>query len=215
MQRNARRYCIAALVLCVFLIQGCGGNSNVTTGNLNNVTVSTAPRDLTLASSIDDNHRHSLTVPEKDLSSPPIQGVSYQSTWELNHQHYVLLSLDDLTTINNGGTVTVTSSLTINPQDGVEHSHNWSISRGTTYTSSIVEGHIHTIVLPNADLEAPPAAGVTYTSSSDLSHIHTVTITYQQLITVRDGGQVIITSSTSTDPSTGYAHSHEWTLVRI
>jgi hypothetical protein len=215
MYRRTRYYCLTVMLLMALLVSGCGGNSNVSNANLNNITLETAVHDLSVTSSTDDNHNHMLIIAQNDLQNPPINGVSYQSTWTLNHNHYVQLSRADFDTINNGATVTVTSSTSVNPQTGQAHSHHWSISKGTTYTSAIVEGHQHTIVLLNADVETPPAAGVICTSSTSLDHIHQVTLTFQQLETIKNGGQVIALSSTSTNPTTGYSHSHDWTIVRF
>ena len=76
-----------------------------------------------------------------------------------------------------------------------------------TSTSTVVNGHSHTINVPSSDQTHP--ANTTYTSSTDSGHNHTVTLTASQLLTIAGGGSVTVTSSVST--VTG-SHTHEFTF---
>ena len=66
---------------------------------------------------------------------------------------------------------------------------------GVFSTSSVTDGHTHTLCVPTTDLTNPPAAGNTYTTSINAGHSHTVMLTQQQLQTINSGGQVMVTSS--------------------
>ncbi len=74
-------------------------------------------------SSANDYHTHSVEILFADITSPPSGGITYTSSSTLNHTHTINLSMQQLTGINSGSTVTVTSSA-----DG-SHSHNWVITK--------------------------------------------------------------------------------------
>jgi hypothetical protein len=66
---------------------------------------------------------------------------------------------------------------------------------GVLTTSTVTEGHTHTLCVPTGDLTNPPSAGQTYTTSMNAAHTHTVTLTQQQLQMINTGGTVTVTSS--------------------
>jgi hypothetical protein len=74
-------------------------------------------------------------------------------------------------------------------------------------TSTVVNGHSHTINIPSSD--QLKAADVTYTTSTSAGHQHTVTITASQFSTIGAGGTVTVT--TSVNAATGN-HTHDFTL---
>jgi hypothetical protein len=76
-----------------------------------------------------------------------------------------------------------------------------------TSTSTVVNGHTHTVNVPSSDQLHP--ADTTYTSSASLSHTHMVTLTTAQLTTLASGGSVTVTSIAST--VTGN-HQHDFTF---
>ncbi len=76
-----------------------------------------------------------------------------------------------------------------------------------TVTSTVVNGHSHTVTIPASD--QLHAADTLYTSSTSLNHQHTVTLTASQLSTIAGGGSVTVTSSVSTMTGT---HSHDFTF---
>jgi len=78
---------------------------------------------------------------------------------------------------------------------------NGSGCQGASSTGSNSAGHIHTVCVPNSDLDSPPSNGGTYTTSSDAGHTHSVSLTQAQLQTVGGGGTVTVTSS-----PTGHTH---------
>lgn len=56
------------------------------------------------------NHVHDLLVPYVVLKAPPTQGVELTSTQALLHQHTIVLTQKELTTVSQGGTVTQKAS---------------------------------------------------------------------------------------------------------
>ena len=66
---------------------------------------------------------------------------------------------------------------------------------GVDTTSTVTNGHTHTVCVPTTDLMTPPSGGRTYTTSTDAGHNHTVTLTQAQLTTINGGGSVTVTSS--------------------
>jgi hypothetical protein len=71
---------------------------------------------LIAISSCDGGHTHDFTVMDTDLATPPAAGVSGNSTPydDDGHVHTVTLAQTDLANIQAGGTVTVTSGVSLN-----------------------------------------------------------------------------------------------------
>jgi hypothetical protein len=76
-----------------------------------------------------------------------------------------------------------------------------------TVTSTVVNGHSHTVNVSASDQLHP--ADTTYTTSSTLNHTHTVALTASQLASIAAGGTVTVTSSASA--VTGN-HTHDFTF---
>jgi hypothetical protein len=74
-------------------------------------------------------------------------------------------------------------------------------------TSTVVNGHSHTVTIPAGDQLHP--ADTMYTSSTSLGHSHTVTLTASQLSTIASGASITVTSSVSTVTGT---HTHDFTF---
>ena len=51
-------------------------------------------------------HVHDLLIPYAVLNAPPLQGVELETTTALFHTHDVVLTQEQLITVNQGGTVT-------------------------------------------------------------------------------------------------------------
>jgi hypothetical protein len=76
-----------------------------------------------------------------------------------------------------------------------------------TVTSTIVNGHSHTVNVSSSDQLHP--VDTTYTTSSTLNHTHTVILTASQLASIASGNTVTVTSSVSTVTGT---HTHDFTF---
>jgi len=74
-------------------------------------------------------------------------------------------------------------------------------------TSTLVNGHSHTVNVPASDQLHPVDS--TYTSSTDAAHTHMVTLTASQLSTLASGGSVTATSTASAVTGT---HAHDFTF---
>lgn len=53
-------------------------------------------------------HTHDLLIPYAVLRTPPLQGARLESTRALFHTHEVVLTMEQLSVVNRGGTITVT-----------------------------------------------------------------------------------------------------------
>jgi hypothetical protein len=71
--------------------------------------------------------------------------------------------------------------------------------------SMIALNHGHTLVVPQADLDSMVA--MTYTFQGTVDHTHSVTFTPANLQTLKTGGTVTVTSTTSTSMTYG-THNH-------
>lgn len=115
---------LMALSLAVFTIYGCGEEkeTNVPATKLTASSVVSVPAS--------DGHGHSVTIPFSDLdlaSDPGFTASSdfqYRSSDNTGHSHVIALSKQQLTDLNNGLRVTVTSSVTST------HSHTWNLQGG-------------------------------------------------------------------------------------
>jgi hypothetical protein len=75
-------------------------------------------------------HTHTLCVLAADLASPPSNGATYTSSSSpdpdannTQHTHTVSFTAAQLTTINGGGTVTVTSAISLS------HTHDFAVKK--------------------------------------------------------------------------------------
>jgi hypothetical protein len=93
------------MVALTVIITGCGGGSD---GN----PPPSGCTGIERSSTVVDGHTHTLCVPQADLSSPPAAGQSYTTSVN-GHAHEVTLTAADLMSIAGGGTVTVTTSITL------------------------------------------------------------------------------------------------------
>ena len=82
---------------------------------------------VSTTSTVDAAHTHTLCVLTSDLTAPPAAGVTYHTSVDGNHDHTVTLSQAQLQTIETGGSVTVTSSNTVDPYTGNPHTHGFTI----------------------------------------------------------------------------------------
>jgi hypothetical protein len=76
-----------------------------------------ASSSFSVNSSVDQGHQHAVSFRDTDLSAPPAAGVVYTTSIPLaayidNHTHTVSITSQQLTDINNGLIVTITSSPT-------------------------------------------------------------------------------------------------------
>lgn len=80
---------------------------------------------------------------------------------------------------------------------------------GAGATSSTVLSHNHTVCVPLADLNGPPAAGMTYSTSnaSTDGHVHQVTLSQAQLMSIA-GGQTVSVTTTIVE-----SHTHDFALT--
>lgn len=76
---------------------------------------------------------------------------------------------------------------------------------GLDATSSVAQGHTHTLCVPRTDLTSPPAGGMTYTTSGP-DPTHTVTLTQAQLEAIESGQTVQVTTSVAN------GHTHDFVL---
>lgn len=65
-----------------------------------------APPLLMFVSSVDQGHRHTVTLETATLDAPPTTGVSRDTSVDGGHSHMVMLTEQDLRNINAGQTVT-------------------------------------------------------------------------------------------------------------
>jgi hypothetical protein len=109
---------VVVVVPAVGWLTSCSGGSGMQTDGPSN--------GFTVTSAAALGHSHELFVPFDDLDQPPTGGVSRttnaSSTYSIGaHTHVVALTVDQLTSIMHGGTVSVSSL----PTAG--HSHEFSI----------------------------------------------------------------------------------------
>lgn len=93
------------------------------------------------------------------------------------------------------------------PDAGSGSGSSGGTCEGIFSTSTVDDGHSHTVCVLTTDLTNPPAAGVTYTSSS-VGHTHHITLTMAQLASINGGDSVTVTSTSDA------GHTHNWTIKK-
>jgi hypothetical protein len=79
-------------------------------------------------STVNADHTHTVCVLTTNLTTPPAT-VTYTTSNVGSHTHTVMLTMAQLTMINGGQTVTVTSSTDPDPINGMAHSHDFMIKK--------------------------------------------------------------------------------------
>ena len=67
---------------------------------------------ITYTSSEIESHSHTFAIAFSDLSSPPANGVSGETSTALSHTHTVMVSMSDLENVEMGESMMVTTSVT-------------------------------------------------------------------------------------------------------
>jgi len=75
------------------------------------------------------------------------------------------------------------------------------------FTSTVVNGHSHTITIQKSELETPPVGGISRQTSVALYHSHSFAMTQAQL-TAALTGPVVITTGITND------HTHDFTIQK-
>jgi hypothetical protein len=115
------------LVLTPIVIAGCSGYGSSSTGT---VTIDAGVcNGVGGQSTVVDSHSHSICVPTADLTAPPADGATYTSSDSSSHTHTLVLTSAQLTSIQNGQTVMVTSAAAVDPVNNDNHSHNWTLRK--------------------------------------------------------------------------------------
>lgn len=116
---NRRAFLGTSLVLPagVFLV-GCSGTTTVYTVQPTPGEAPTATATQAIyTSSITSGHDHTFSIAFVSFANPPSGGVSGETSSAQGHTHHVFVSMDDLSRVEVGGTVTVTTTT------AVGHSH--------------------------------------------------------------------------------------------
>lgn len=87
-----------------------------------NATTPTDPNSKTFTSSSDQGHTHTITIQKTEVQTPPSGGISRQTSAN-GHTHTFTMSAAELANVNNGTSVTVTTS------DSNGHTHNFAIQK--------------------------------------------------------------------------------------
>jgi hypothetical protein len=103
-------------------VSGCSNSAN---GEFVTTPPAPAGSSLRFTSEVVASHTHDFSIAMADLMSPPADGLSGVTTTTLGHYHTVVLSPDDLTQIQAGGTVNRVTTV----MDG--HAHNFKLNLAT------------------------------------------------------------------------------------
>lgn len=77
---------------------------------------------------------------------------------------------------------------------------------GAGATSSVADGHSHTVCVASSDLMDPPASGGTYMTSSAEGHTHELELSTEELTQIAGGMKVTVMTTVVE------SHSHNFTL---
>jgi hypothetical protein len=75
-------------------------------------------------------------------------------------------------------------------------------------TSTVVNGHTHTVCVGADQLAIPSAGGMTFATSESQGHSHMITLTQEQLENIASGREVTVVTTTV------QLHQHEFMLVQ-
>ncbi len=76
------------------------------------------------------------------------------------------------------------------------------------FTSSSTNGHTHTVIISQSEIENPPAGGISRSTSSSDGHTHTFSMTQAELQSVKSGNTVEVSDSVVSN------HSHTYQITK-
>jgi hypothetical protein len=86
---------------------------------------------------------------------------------------------------------------------------NKSASPGdVVVTSSVDAGHSHKVTVKGPDIESPPGKDKTIDTTYSGGHTHTITLTPEDYQSIKDGGEVTVTSSSDA------GHTHTFVIKK-
>jgi hypothetical protein len=80
-----------------------------------------------------------------------------------------------------------------------------------TFTSTVANGHTHTVTVEKSDVQSPPMAGITEMTSTNSGHSHSFAMTHDQLMTCNSGSMVMVMTGSS---DVGGAHTHNFSVMK-
>jgi hypothetical protein len=122
-----RRELLSKSTVLLLMVPVAGGALACSTSNNSSSSVIQASDDASACdgileiSTVTNDHDHNLCVPTTDLTAPPAAGVTYTTSFNDGHDHTVALTQAQLTSIEGGTAVTVTTSS--------PYPHNFTISK--------------------------------------------------------------------------------------
>lgn len=130
MKRREFLFRVGAVVIAIpatHALFGCGGEGDGG-GDGSGTPSPTGGQDLVVTSSVVDGHSHTVTISAAELSNPPADGTTEDTSEAQGHTHRVTLSSADLTAVNNGQEVMRSTTL----EDGHIHTFTFRRSGGST-----------------------------------------------------------------------------------
>jgi hypothetical protein len=110
---------IAGFAFLVLLAVGLPSCSSTT-------SPSNAPTNKTFTSSVDNSHSHTVTIENAEVQSPLPAGISKTTSSVSGHTHSLTITQAQLTTVNGGGSVTITTG---SSDVGGTHTHTFTITK--------------------------------------------------------------------------------------
>jgi len=108
---------IAGAVFLAFVMAGATGcDSSTTPSGDSHVFTSTSV----------NAHSHSVTIDKADVQTPPMAGISESTSSSAGHTHSFAMTEAQLTTVNGGGSVTITTG---SSDTGGAHTHDITITK--------------------------------------------------------------------------------------
>ncbi len=81
-------------------------------------------------------------------------------------------------------------------------------SDSQTFTSSLDQGHTHSVTIQKTEVENPPSGGISRQTSNSGGHTHTLAMTQAELQSVKNGTTVNIVTSNSS------GHTHTFAISK-
>ena len=106
----------AFLALLIAGVTGCGGGSTTPTNGDSHVFTSTSV----------NSHTHTVTIDKIVVTTPPAAGIDETTSSNSGHTHSFAMTQAELTTVNGGTAVTVTTG---NSDVGGAHTHQFTVSK--------------------------------------------------------------------------------------
>lgn len=126
-RRQLEHTLACAIATATMTLSGCVTSGTIDMGETTSSNPTIPCDGVAARSSSEAGHTHDVCVPQSDLKNPPADGATYTTTTDDGHSHTIFLAAPQLSEIDRGEIVRVTTS------NAAGHVHSFTLARPAAF----------------------------------------------------------------------------------